>query len=75
MVGAGVGASYAGWVRATQGSYATAWVTAGVLCVVAALAILTIPREPTSPPGAELGAASAPGARAEIRDTDEVASA
>ncbi len=75
MVGAGVGASYAGWVRATQGSYATAWVTAGVLCVVAALVILTIPREPTSPPGAELGAASAPGARAEIRDTDEVASA
>jgi hypothetical protein len=45
MVGAGIAAAYAGWVREVQGDYTTAWLTAGVLCLVAAVAILLVPRE------------------------------
>jgi len=44
MVGAGVAASFAGWIRTTQGDYLLAWLTAGALCVVAAAACLLIPR-------------------------------
>lgn len=36
MVGAGAGASFAGWIRSNQGDYAIAWVMAGALCIVAA---------------------------------------
>ncbi len=46
MVGAGVAASFAGWVRTEQGDYLAAWLTAGGLCLVAALACLLIPRRP-----------------------------
>ena len=42
MVGAGVAASYAGWVRSSTGDYLTAWLTAGALCVGAAFACLAI---------------------------------
>ena len=44
MVGAGIAAAYAGWVRQVQGDYLTAWVTAGLLCLGAAVAILLVPR-------------------------------
>jgi MFS family permease len=44
MVGAGVAASFAGWVRTAQGDYLLAWLTAGGLCVLAAVACLSIPR-------------------------------
>jgi MFS family permease len=44
MVGAGVAASYAGWIRQVQGDYFTAWMTAGVLCLLAALACMAIPK-------------------------------
>jgi hypothetical protein len=44
MVGAGVAASYAGWIRESQGDYLIAWLTAGGLCVLAALACLSIPK-------------------------------
>jgi MFS family permease len=44
MVGAGVAASFAGWIRTSQGDYLLAWLTAGALCVVAAAACLLIPR-------------------------------
>ncbi|GAB7002942.1 MFS transporter [Nocardioides sp. AN3] len=44
MVGAGVAASYAGWIRQSTGDYLLAWITAGVLCVVAAGLCLMIPR-------------------------------
>ncbi len=44
MVGAGVAASYAGWVRASLGDYLVAWLTAGGMCLVAAALCLTIPR-------------------------------
>ncbi len=44
MVGAGIAAAYAGWVRQVQGDYLTAWLTAGAMCLVAAVAILLVPR-------------------------------
>ena len=44
MVGAGVAASYAGWIRQSQGDYFTAWMTAGALCLAAAVACLLIPK-------------------------------
>ncbi|WP_235537274.1 MFS transporter [Nocardioides sp. Soil805] len=46
MVGAGVAASFAGWVREWRGDYFGAWLTAGVLCVLAAAACLVVPRVP-----------------------------
>lgn len=46
MVGAGVAASYAGWVRGSTGDYHMAWLTAGALCVLAAFACLAISRKP-----------------------------
>ena len=45
MVGAGVAASFAGWIRTTQGDYFSAWITAGGLCVAAAAMCLTHPGE------------------------------
>jgi MFS family permease len=49
MVGAGVAASFAGWVRESSGDYFGAWMTAGALCLAAAFACLTIPRPRLSP--------------------------
>lgn len=44
MVGAGVAASYAGGIREVTGDYFIAWITAGVLCIVAAAMVLLIPK-------------------------------
>ena len=44
MVGAGVAASYAGWIRQATGDYLLAWITAGVLCLLAAVLCLMVPR-------------------------------
>lgn len=44
MVGAGIAASYAGWVRQGLGDYFVAWMTAGGLCLLAAVMCLSIPR-------------------------------
>jgi sugar phosphate permease len=44
MVGAGVAASYAGWIRQGLGDYFVAWMTAGGLCLLASLMCLSIPR-------------------------------
>jgi MFS family permease len=44
MVGAGVAASYAGWIRQGTGDYFWAWMTAGALCLAAALLCISIPR-------------------------------
>ncbi|WP_082592381.1 MFS transporter [Phycicoccus sp. Soil803] len=60
MVGAGVAASYAGWVRQSTGDYFTAWLTAGGLCLFAALACLAISRSP------ERGSWSSEGEDAEV---------
>jgi sugar phosphate permease len=46
MVGAGIAASYAGWVRQEAGDYFAAWMTAGGLCLGAAALCLLIPRHP-----------------------------
>lgn len=62
MVGAGIAATYAGWIRQSTGDYFWAWLTAGILCLVAGFACLAIPRRaaddaaapiaPTAPTGA-----------------------
>lgn len=52
MVGAGVAATYAGWVREATGDYQGAWLTAGGLCLVAALACALVPRSPREPAAA-----------------------
>jgi sugar phosphate permease len=44
MIGAGLAASYAGAVREHTGDYRLAWLTAGLLCIAAALAFFTIRR-------------------------------
>jgi MFS family permease len=46
MVGAGVGASVAGWVRTSQGDYHWAWVVAALMCFAAVALALSIPRRP-----------------------------
>ncbi len=56
MVGAGVAAYWAGWVRQGTGDYFWAWVTAGGLCVVAAAMAMTIPRQAPEPPQIPLAA-------------------
>ena len=43
MVGAGIAAAYAGWIRQVNGDYLAAWLTAGVLCLGASVAILLVP--------------------------------
>ena len=40
MVGAAIAASFAGAIREVQGDYFIAWITAAVLCIVAAVAVL-----------------------------------
>ena len=40
MVGAAIAASFAGAIRELQGDYFIAWITAAVLCLVAAVAVL-----------------------------------
>ena len=49
MVGAGIAASYAGWIRTERGDYFLAWMTAGALCLGAAALCLLVPRRPPYP--------------------------
>ncbi|KGN38241.1 MFS transporter [Knoellia subterranea] len=44
MVGAGVGASIAGWVRTESGSYHSAWLLAAGLCLASVFVALSIPK-------------------------------
>ena len=44
MVGAAIAAAFAGAIRDTQGSYFIAWITAAVLCLVAAGSVLLLRR-------------------------------
>lgn len=50
MVGAAAGASFAGWVRAHQGSYALAWPVAAALCFASVVIVLTIRKHATREP-------------------------
>lgn len=50
MVGAGVAASFAGWIREWRGDYFGAWLTAGALCLLAAAACVAIPKRPITDP-------------------------
>jgi predicted MFS family arabinose efflux permease len=45
MVGAGAGASFAGWIRSSNGDYSLAWLTAGVLCIAAAASFALMPKK------------------------------
>ena len=50
MVGAGIAASYAGWIRTrSAATTSSAWMTAGALCLGAAALCLLIPRHPAVP--------------------------
>lgn len=44
MVGAAIAAAFAGAIRELQGSYFVAWITAAVLCLVAAASVLLLKR-------------------------------
>ncbi len=44
MIGAAIAASFAGAIRQSQGSYFIAWITAAVLCLVAAGSVLLLRR-------------------------------
>lgn len=48
MVGAAIAAAFAGAIREAQGSYFIAWITAAVLCLVAAGSVLVLRRIPVS---------------------------
>jgi predicted MFS family arabinose efflux permease len=48
MVGAAVASAFAGVIREHTGSYTIAWVTAAVLCIVAALGVLTMRKMPAT---------------------------
>lgn len=48
MVGAGVAATYAGWVRESTGDYFWAWLTAGIACLAAGLLCFAMPRGPSA---------------------------
>ena len=49
MIGGGVAAIASGLLRTSQGDYASAWLLAGVLAIVAAAAATTIPRGTRTP--------------------------
>jgi len=59
MVGAGVGASVAGWVRTSQGDYHWAWVLAAAMCFASVAITLSIPR--VREPADLVGSVSRPG--------------
>jgi sugar phosphate permease len=48
MVGAAVASAYAGIIREHSGSYTIAWITAAVLCIVAAVGVLTMRKMPAT---------------------------
>lgn len=47
MIGAAIAASFAGWIRTSQGNYEIAWYTAAVLCLIAAGSLFLLRKIPT----------------------------
>ncbi|MBP6997160.1 MAG: MFS transporter [Phycicoccus sp.] len=50
MVGAGAGASVAGWIRTASGSYSSAWLIAAGLCFASVALALSIRKRPADTP-------------------------
>jgi MFS family permease len=44
MIGGGIAAAFAGYLRQTSGAYTSSFLTAGALCLVAAVAIMMLPK-------------------------------
>ena len=44
MIGGGIAAAFAGYMRETSGAYTSSFLTAGALCLVAAVAIMLLPK-------------------------------
>ena len=44
MIGGSIAAVFAGYLRETSGAYTSSFLTAGGLCLVAAVAIVLLPR-------------------------------
>jgi MFS family permease len=44
MIGGGIAAAFAGYMRQTSGAYTSSFLTAGALCLVAAVAIMMLPK-------------------------------
>ncbi|UQX87569.1 MFS transporter [Jatrophihabitans telluris] len=65
MVGAGIAASFAGTVRAHTGDYRIAWLTAGALCVLAALLFFTVRGRGEYFAPTEISVVSSPGGKHE----------
>ena len=47
MIGAAIAASFAGWIRETNGDYEIAWYTAAILCLIAAACMFLLKKIPT----------------------------
>ena len=47
MIGAAIAASFAGWIRTSQGDYKIAWYTASLLCLIAAGSLFLLKKIPT----------------------------
>jgi hypothetical protein len=47
MVGAAIAASFAGWIRESNGDYKIAWYTAAILCLIAASCMFILKKIPT----------------------------
>lgn len=47
MIGAAIAASFAGWVRESNGDYEVAWYVAAILCLIAAASVFLLKKIPT----------------------------
>ena len=47
MLGAAIAATFAGWIRETNGDYEVAWYVAAALCLIAMASLFLLRRIPT----------------------------
>jgi sugar phosphate permease len=47
MIGAAIAASFAGWIRESNGDYEVAWYVAAILCLIAAASVFLLKKIPT----------------------------
>ena len=55
MIGGGIAAAFAGYLRQTSGAYTSSFLTAGALCLVAAVAIMMLPKRSSGTPQEPVG--------------------